>query len=486
MKTKKLIAMAFSVVLAACLCTALFVGCHNEGGFAVKVDFDANQGTVTLNSENGRYADGEEASVTVTPKENYTVKSFMVGDEDKTVDLKNNNSTYKFTVHSDVTIKVEFESSAGKSVQVVVSDYDQTMGTVTIDSESGVYNLGSEVTLTITPQAGYEIASVKMGVYDYTEDVLKAGGKAIYDSGARTYKFVVYANQTIVVTFQPENTRYNQNHTWTVEVKDWGTSQYGTVEVSPSKEKYFNEDEVTVTVTLKNNRTRTPYFAIETLNGTQKNTEHFEDKFVNRTFTKTFKITSNVTVDIYFDDLSVISNVTNSEMLKRALWTGKTILDLTKSVGCGFCDILDPNLDKFVTRGYDVSIVKIDCKTPVDSDIQEMVNNIGLSGTPTMLLFHDGVEVMKYRCNSCGNEVSGTKAPSSCSECGEKDTFLELYTYVCKNGHATLSAGRPSKCGSCTSTQFVSEQPGYRQVGWTNWREEVQWNKLCAFAQVEP
>lgn len=99
-------------------------------------------------------AEGNAYTVTLTPNKGYEVDTFTVGGTDYKADLTNN--TYTGTMGSaDVAVAATFKKS-----NYTVTCNTATNGSVTADKATA--NYGDTVTLTVTPDAGYQLKSLSV------------------------------------------------------------------------------------------------------------------------------------------------------------------------------------------------------------------------------------------------------------------------------------------------------------------------------------
>ena len=114
---------------------------------------ETTNGTVTADKEKANI--GEEVTLTVTPNAGYTLDALTVKSVEATITVTDN----KFTMPADnVTVTATFQA-----IDYSVTISETTNGTVTADKETA--NIGEEVTLTVTPNAGYtlDVLTVKSG-----------------------------------------------------------------------------------------------------------------------------------------------------------------------------------------------------------------------------------------------------------------------------------------------------------------------------------
>lgn len=138
--------------------------------YNVTLPTDLVGGTVTADKTSAKY--GEAVTLTIEPDNGFTIKTVKYNDTAITA----NEGVYSFTMPAaDVTMSAEFE---GAPFDVTISNAI-TGGTVAVSSglENGQAKAGSEVTLTVTPAAGYQLETLKYnntaitasnGVYKFT------------------------------------------------------------------------------------------------------------------------------------------------------------------------------------------------------------------------------------------------------------------------------------------------------------------------------
>jgi len=218
MKKKK---FATFVLASSLLVGGSFIlaSCNNNGETVetctVEIETDEH-GTVTPSATSGNV--GDEITLTVTPNEGYELDTLIANG-------KSIIASKKFTLISGkniVTAKFKEVSVEVKTGTVVISE--TTNGTVTASKTSG--NVGDEITLTVTPNEGYEL------------DTLTANGVDIKE----TKKFtLVEGENTVVATFKEVTPEVK---TGTVVISE---TTNGTV--TANKTSGNVGDEITLTVT---------------------------------------------------------------------------------------------------------------------------------------------------------------------------------------------------------------------------------------------
>lgn len=117
---------------------------------------------------------GADVTFTVTPDENYSVKSFKVNNDEK--QLNDSNQVVVKMVEGGLTVSAEFEIN---SAAVTITQADH--GSISADKSTA--KIGEEVTFTVAPEANYVVSSFKVNDVDVALDgnnqavvVMVAGG----------------------------------------------------------------------------------------------------------------------------------------------------------------------------------------------------------------------------------------------------------------------------------------------------------------------
>lgn len=117
---------------------------------------------------------GADVTFTVTPDENYSVKSFKVNNDEK--QLNDSNQVVVKMVEGGLTVSAEFEIN---SAVVTITQADH--GSISADKSTA--KIGENVTFTIAPEANYVVSSFKVNDVDVALDgnnqavvVMVAGG----------------------------------------------------------------------------------------------------------------------------------------------------------------------------------------------------------------------------------------------------------------------------------------------------------------------
>ncbi len=117
---------------------------------------------------------GADVTFTVTPDENYSVKSFKVNNDEK--QLNDSNQVVVKMVEGGLTVSAEFEIN---SAAVIITQADH--GSISADKSTA--KIGENVTFTVAPEANYVVSSFKVNDADVALDgnnqavvVMVAGG----------------------------------------------------------------------------------------------------------------------------------------------------------------------------------------------------------------------------------------------------------------------------------------------------------------------
>lgn len=117
---------------------------------------------------------GADVTFTVTPDENYSVKSFKVNNDEK--QLNDSNQVVVKMVEGGLTVSAEFEIN---SAAVTITQADH--GSISADKSNA--KIGENVTFTVAPEANYVVSSFKVNDADVALDgnnqavvVMVAGG----------------------------------------------------------------------------------------------------------------------------------------------------------------------------------------------------------------------------------------------------------------------------------------------------------------------
>lgn len=117
---------------------------------------------------------GADVTFTVTPDENYSVKSFKVNNDEK--QLNDSNQVVVKMVEGGLTVSAEFEINSA-AVTITQADHGS------ISADKSTVKIGENVTFTVAPEANYVVSSFKVNDADVALDgnnqavvVMVAGG----------------------------------------------------------------------------------------------------------------------------------------------------------------------------------------------------------------------------------------------------------------------------------------------------------------------
>lgn len=130
---------------------------------------------------------GADVTFTVTPDENYSVKSFKVNNDEK--QLNDSNQVVVKMVEGGLTVSAEFEINSA-AVTITQADHGS------ISADKSIAKIGENVTFTVAPEANYVVSSFKVNDADVALDgnnkavvVMVAGGlnvTALFELGSGT------------------------------------------------------------------------------------------------------------------------------------------------------------------------------------------------------------------------------------------------------------------------------------------------------------
>lgn len=243
-------------------------------------------GTITVNNSitsPQSLAEGESYTVTLTPKTGYEVDTFTVGGTDKKSLLSHN--TYTGTMGtSDVAIAATF-----KKTNYTLTKASTTNGSFTLSAETAQY--GDKVTVNLTPNTGYKVASVK---YDGSDATMVSD---------KQYEFEMPAtNTTVTVTFAPVD------YTVTTSVSPTGSGSISVTKNSTSVTTYNIGDALKFTAT--------PNAGYEFVSITVKYSDDTTETLTTNGATLTISKIGGITVTANFKEktkysITAISNDTN-------------------------------------------------------------------------------------------------------------------------------------------------------------------------------
>ena len=186
---------------------------HGSVDFAGRLDGGRSSKTAPDGTQDYSIGAGDEVTLTVTPDEGYRVKSATLDGKEVTL----TDGKYTFTMTADSVFSVEFEKiPAGNATVTVKCGENGTVSPATAD-----YPIGTEVTLTVTPNEGYEVKSVTLD----GKEVTLTDGK---------YTFTLTANCEFSAEFRKKSTGGNTGGNTSGGHYYGGSSDTGTKKSEPA------------------------------------------------------------------------------------------------------------------------------------------------------------------------------------------------------------------------------------------------------------
>lgn len=206
-------------------------------GYKVTTGADIKNGEVTVSPET--VAEGDTVTVTVKPEEGYELDELTVNNGDVTT-TEGEDGTYTFEMPAeDVTVSATF-----KEITYNVTVDTTTNGKVTLSSESAVKD--EEVTVTVKPDAGYELNTLTVtdkDGKDVTTTKTTDGCKFNMPEGGATVKATFKKSETPTYTV----TVSEEDKNGTVEVTPENAPAGDTVAVKVTPAEGYELDTLTVT-----------------------------------------------------------------------------------------------------------------------------------------------------------------------------------------------------------------------------------------------
>lgn len=165
---------------------------------------------------------GADVTFTVTPDENYSVKSFKVNNDEK--QLNDSNQVVVKMVEGGLTVSAEFEIN---SAAVTITQADH--GSISADKSTA--KIGEDVTFKITSDTGYDVSSFKVNGsdVDYVTKEDSTTGKTYGEAKVK----MVSGGLTVTAEFK-----------LAVYSIEWDTPTHGTIAVEGDKTQATYGDEV--------------------------------------------------------------------------------------------------------------------------------------------------------------------------------------------------------------------------------------------------
>ena len=167
-------------------------GAGDEDSYSVSISNEITNGTITANPTKAK--EGATVTLTINPNTGYELETISATDGDnQAVTLNGSGNTRTFTMPaSDVTVSATFKASV-----YTVSVSSVSNGSIAANTTSAT--MGETVTLTISPNNGYELGS--LSVVDGSGTAVQVGGTG------NTRTFTMPANNvTVTGNFVKERT----------------------------------------------------------------------------------------------------------------------------------------------------------------------------------------------------------------------------------------------------------------------------------------
>ena len=283
---KKILSLLISLSMLVAFCFT-FIACNDE---------TETEYTVTFRVDNAvyseiKFAEGEKVTFPEDPSKGGYIFSGWYRGNVQWVEGKNE-------VTSDVVLVAKWKTSTGPDTQdkgqttyrITVADFDSQMGTVARSPQKTNYVPNEKVTISVTANSGYEIRSIIINDVDYT-DSLKGESTEFTTASC---EITVTSATLVEVKFQEYGIWGNPDYVHKLSISKIDT-QKGNIAVFPDRAVYAEGEEVTFTVTV-NDGSAIKNFDI---NGVSKRADLTKEE---NTYTYTFAMTENTTLNIVFDD----------------------------------------------------------------------------------------------------------------------------------------------------------------------------------------
>lgn len=232
MRQNKRFMLTALLALVAIMTLCFTLAACNAKEYSVNLQFEESQGNVELSpaAENGKYKEGTELTVTVTPKTGYVLDEFKLStDSNAALD---SNGKFVFTVSQDTTINVTFKPEQ-KQKYTLTLPQSVANGEIKVSpaSSDNKYEVGTQLTITLEPASQYEVATFTVGGVDHKADLQD-----------NKYSFAISGDTEIAATFSKIINRY----TLTVP-----TVENGEIKVSPESADHKYDEGTQITITLE-------------------------------------------------------------------------------------------------------------------------------------------------------------------------------------------------------------------------------------------
>ncbi|MEF8874006.1 MAG: InlB B-repeat-containing protein, partial [Candidatus Thermoplasmatota archaeon] len=188
-----------------------------EETYTLDLNFDEGAGTVETDPNQTEYDAGTEVTLTAMPAEGYEF-AMWTGDHGST------EEEITITMDEDKQLTAHFEMI--EETYTLDLNFDEGAGTVETDPNQTEYDAGTEVTLTASPEEGYEFA-MWTGDYGSTEE-----------------EITIMMNDDMTITAHFEEIMYQL----TIE-----TEGHGDVDINPDQMEFSEGEEVTLSASSGDN-----------------------------------------------------------------------------------------------------------------------------------------------------------------------------------------------------------------------------------------
>ena len=315
-----------------------------------------NSVKVSDGTQNFSVNSGSSATLTITPDSGYRLASLKVNNTDVTSLVSDNQYTIS-NISQNTSVVVTFEAIPTYSLSITAS----TGGTVSYNSVNvtngsrtfSVYE-GSSVTLTITPNSGYRLVSVKVNNMDVTSQVL---------NNQYTISNITQ-NASVIVTFEeiPPLT-YSLN----ISASVGGTVSYNSENVTDGAKTYYVNEGSSTTLTFTPN-------AGYRLASVKVNNTDVTSQVSNNKYTIS-NISQNTTVEVTFSAITHTLTVSASGY-GVVTYQGNEVRNLNRSYSVN--EGVSATISFAPDDGYRIASVKVN-DVDVTSEVvdnQYVVSNI--------------------------------------------------------------------------------------------------------------
>ncbi len=311
---------------------------------------------------------GSSVTISFSPDNGYRIKSVKKNGTTVTSSVSNNQYTLS-NIQSDTTVEVEFEAIPVTTYDLTISatgsGYASYSGSSIRNSSRSFYaNAGSSPVITITPDNGYRIKT------------LKKNGSTVLSNHSGSYQYTVSnisANTTVAVEFEaiPVTT-----YTLSIKATGYGSASYNNTAIRNTTKSFTVNAGTSAVVTLSpDNGYR--------IKGVKKNSTDVTSNVSSNKYTVS-NIQSNISIEVEFEVIPVTTydlaiSATGSGYVS---YSGSSIRNSSRSfyVNAG----TSPNLTITPDDGYRIKTLKKNGSTVLtnySTSYQYTVSNISANTT---------------------------------------------------------------------------------------------------------